>query len=93
MSNITASVVSQTISATVSASGGISANVGSSTVTASASGGVGPQGPPGTAGSAIQLGDITDIALSSVTTGDVLQYTSAKWRNVNQTQLTDGGNF
>jgi len=44
---ITASVVSQPITAAVSGSGAITANVGSSTVSAAASGGVGPQGPAG----------------------------------------------
>lgn len=49
---ITATVVSQPITAAVSGGGTIAANVGSSTVSAAASGGVGPQGPAGTAGAA-----------------------------------------
>jgi hypothetical protein len=44
---ITASVVSQPITAAVSGGGAITANVGASTVSAAASGGIGPQGPAG----------------------------------------------
>jgi hypothetical protein len=44
---ITATVVSQPITAAVSGGGNIAANVGSSTVSAAASGGIGPQGPAG----------------------------------------------
>jgi hypothetical protein len=47
---ITASVVSQPITAAVSGGGTIAANVGSSTVSAAASGGIGPQGPAGVSG-------------------------------------------
>jgi len=47
MSEITASVVSQPISATVSGSGGITASVGSSAISVSVAGGIGPQGPAG----------------------------------------------
>jgi hypothetical protein len=44
---ITATVVSQPITAAVSGGNAIAANVGSSTFTAAASGGIGPQGPAG----------------------------------------------
>jgi hypothetical protein len=50
MSQITATVSSQPIAATVSGSGVIAASVGSSTFTATASGGIGPQGPQGVSG-------------------------------------------
>lgn len=51
MSEIAASVVSQPISATVSGSGGITASVGSSAISVSVAGGIGPQGPAGSGGS------------------------------------------
>jgi hypothetical protein len=47
---ITATVVSQPITAAVSSGNAIAANVGSSTFTATASGGIGPQGPQGVSG-------------------------------------------
>jgi len=50
MSEITASVVSQPIAATVNAGGGITATVGSSSIGSSVGGGIGPQGPAGVAG-------------------------------------------
>jgi hypothetical protein len=90
-SDIKATVQSQPITATVSGSGPISASVGSSVVSASVSGGIGPQGAPGNAGAG--LGDLTDVNLSGVQDGDVLRYDSSKWHNVNQTQVTDGGNW
>jgi hypothetical protein len=91
--SISASVTSQPI--TASAIGGsITASVGSSTVVATAGGGVGPQGPAGAAGTAgAGLGDLTNVELSGVADGDLLRYSSAKWRNVNQAVVTDGGNF
>ena len=90
MTNITASVVSQTISATVSASGGIVANVGSGSITASASGGMGPQGPAGTSGGPIE--QLSNVAISGAADGDVLQFVGVdnKWHN---TPILDGGNF
>jgi len=92
--SITASVSSSPITARVSGSS-ISASVGSSAVRATASGGVGPQGPQGPAGDAgaITIGSATDVELASLTDGDVLRYSSSKWRNYAETQLTDGGNF
>jgi hypothetical protein len=88
--SISATVTSQPITATASG-GSISASVGSSTVTASAAGGVGPQGPAGTSGAG--LGSLVNVDLSSVAEGDLLKYSSDKWRNVSQTIITDGGNF
>jgi hypothetical protein len=91
VSQITASVISQPI--TASAPGGsITATVGSSTITASASGGVGPQGPAGTSGAA--LGDLVDVDLAGVATGDLLRYGSGKWRNFPEANVViDGQNF
>jgi len=91
MTQITATVNSQPITASVNSSGNISANVGSSSVTATAGGGIGPQGPQGSLGAG--LGDLVDVSLSGVQDGDVLRYDASKWHNVNQTQVTDGGNF
>jgi hypothetical protein len=89
--SITATVTSQPITASVSGSG-VSANVGSSLITASASGGIGPQGASGAAGGS--LSDLTDIQISSVADGDVLRYSSSKWRNFPETNMTfDAGNF
>ena len=88
MSEITATVVAQPITASVNASGSVSANVGSASVTATASGGIGPQGNLGAG-----LGDLVDVTLSSVRDGDILRYDANKWHNVNQTQICDGGNF
>ena len=94
MSSITASVNSSPITARVSGSS-VSASVGSSRVSATISGGVGPAGPQGPAGDAasIAIGDATDVAFDGLTDGDVLRYSSSKWRNYAETQLTDGGNF
>lgn len=39
------------------------------------------------------LDSLTDVAVVNPTTGDVLRYANNKWRNYNETQLTDGGNF
>jgi hypothetical protein len=90
MTEITATVSSQPITATVSGSGNISASVGSSSISASVAGGIGPPGPAGSSGAA--LGDLSGVTLTNVQDGDVLQYQSSKWQNVNQIQLVDGGN-
>ena len=85
-----ATVVSQPIIATVSSSGAISASVGSSvSVTSTASGGIGPQGPSGVS----SLGESQDVQLSGLSDGDVLRYSNSKWRNYPDSQLCDGGNF
>jgi hypothetical protein len=88
---IVASVSSNRITASVSGSS-VTAAVGSSPVTASASGGVGPQGETGAAGSPSIAGS-SDVLLSGLTDGDVLRYSSSKWRNYADANLTDGGNF
>ena len=92
MSNITATVNSQPITATVAASGNISASVGSSVVTANAGGGVGPQGPAGTDGG--NLEQLANVQIVSAQNGDVLRYSSSKWRNYPEGDLIlDGQNF
>lgn len=91
--SITATVTSQPITATV-VGGGVSATVGSSgSVSASAGGGIGPQGPAGTSGAG--LDDLVDVNLTSVADGDLLRFSSqaSKWVNANQKLITDGGNF
>lgn len=95
MSQITASVSSQPITATVNASGSISASVGSSVVEASAGGGIGPQGPQGVIGPpGNALSDASDVQLSGVAEGDVLRYSNSKWRNYPEGDIViDGQNF
>jgi hypothetical protein len=67
---ITATIVSQPITASVSSGNAIAANVGSSTVSAAVSGGVGPQGPAGSSASAttsasdLTSGTLADARLS-----------------------------
>lgn len=87
---ITATVDSKPISATVSGNRIIS-SMGSSLVVTSAAGGVGPQGPQGTPGTA--LSSASDVSLTSVADGDLLRYSTGRWRNFPQNQLLDGGNF
>ena len=91
---ISVAVTSSTISASAGGSS-VTATVGSSPVSAAASGGVGPQGPQGPAGDAgsITIESASDAAISGLADGDVLRYSSSKWRNYAETQLTDGGNF
>lgn len=64
----------------------VAAAVSSSPIQTTASGGVGPQG-------ITTLGSATDVQITSVAEGDVLRYSSSKWRNYAENQLTDGGNF
>jgi hypothetical protein len=95
MSQITASVSSQPITATVSAAGSISASVGSSVVEATAGGGIGPQGPQGVIGPpGNALSAASDVQLSGVAEGDVLRYSNSKWRNYPEGDIViDGQNF
>lgn len=87
--SISVSVSSPGVSASVSG-GVVSASVSApSTIGATVAGGIGPTGPAGVN----QLADATDVQLSSVADGDVLRYSSSKWRNYADTNLTDGGNF
>jgi hypothetical protein len=57
---------------------------------------VGPLGPPGaptTPAQPASLLELTDVLISGLSPGDVLRYDNNRWRNYNETQLTDGGNF
>jgi hypothetical protein len=92
MSGITATVVSQPITASVSNAGGISANVGASSVSVTASGGIGPQGASGAAGGT--LDQLSNVQISGAVDGDVLRYSGSKWRNHPEGDLIlDGQNF
>jgi hypothetical protein len=92
MTQITATVNSQPITATVNASGSISASVGSSVVTANAGGGIGPQGASGAAGGTID--QLNNVQIVSAQDGDVLRYSSSKWRNYPEGDIViDGQNF
>lgn len=87
MISVTAS--SSTITATASGSS-VGAAVNATTVAASASGGIGPQGVAGNSGN---LGDLADVQASSVAAGDLLRYSNGKWRNYPEVSVVDGGNF
>jgi hypothetical protein len=102
---ITASAGGSPISASVSASGGVGVTVGEWQIAASvaslqaavsASGGIGPPGqagPAGEAGPAASIALAADATIDSPSDGDVLRYSSSRWRNHPGLQLTDGGSF
>ena len=93
--SITASVTGARISATVSGAG-VSATVGSGAVAASVTGGIGPQGPSGdigATGGATALSQLTDVQITAAADGDVLRYSTGKWRDYAESNLVDGGNF
>lgn len=91
---ISATVTSQQpITATVSSSGVIAAKVpATASVQATVSGGVGPQGPVGPAGSNT-LAALTDVQIDAAAAGDVLRYANGKWRDYAEEQILDGGNW
>ena len=99
MTQITANVNSQPITATVNASGNISASVGSSVVQANAGGGIGPQGVQGIQGqqgvAGTALASASDAQFTSLAEGDLLRYGSGgKWQNYPENNLViDGANF
>jgi len=90
MSSVSATVTSQPISATVTSTGA-SATVASSSLTVSASGGVGPQGPAGTNGGPLE--QLSNVQTTSAQPGDVLRFSNSKWRNSPETDIVDGGNW
>lgn len=93
--SITASVTGTRISAAVSGAG-VSATVGSGAVAASVTGGIGPQGPSGdigATGGATALSQLTDVQITAAADGDVLRYSTGKWRDFAESNLVDGGNF
>lgn len=85
MISVTAS--SSTITATAAATS-VGAAVTQTTVSATASGGVGPAGE-----AASQLDGLQDVQLVGLADGDVLRYSSTKWRNAAEESITDGGNW
>lgn len=89
--SVDATVTTQPITASVSG-GTVSASVPSAgAVTATVSGGVGPQGPAGNSGN---LGDLQDVQLNSLAAGDVLRRDGSKWKNYPESNLViDGGNW
>ena len=91
---ITANVVSQPITASVSGTGSISASVGSSVVAASVGTGIGPQGPQGVVGPpGSAISGASDVQLVGVSDGDLLQYSAGKWKNNTVNSIVDFGNF
>lgn len=88
--SITVSTSPQQITASVS-DGTITANVTAPPVTVDVQSGVGAAGPAGQ-GSA-GLYELPDVDIDNAVTGDVLRYSSSKWRNYPEAALVDGGNF
>lgn len=39
------------------------------------------------------LDDLTDVVINEPKPGDLLRFAGDKWRNYNETNVTDGGNF
>lgn len=51
---------------------------------------------PGTNSASVvptKLNTLSDVSITNVQDGDVLRYANNRWRNYNETELTDGGNF
>lgn len=81
---ITATVSSDVVSASVS---------GTAPVAAEVTGATGPQGPVGPAGSIGRLVDLQDVNITSASVGDVLRYNGTAWTDYHENNLTDGGAF
>lgn len=81
-------VTTQPITAAAATAGSVSVTVGASAVTATATGGVGPAGA-----AAGTLADLQDVQIDNPAAGDVLRYSSSRWRNYKESELLDGGNF
>lgn len=57
-------------------------------------GSLGPMGSvPGAPAPPPELKNLQDVTINNLAAGDVLRYAGDKWRNYNETNLTDGGNF
>lgn len=87
----------QPITATISTGGVVSARIpATASVSASVSGGVGPQGvagPTGPAGSNT-LAALADVQIDSAASGDLLRFSDGKWRDFSEQDLViDGQNF
>ena len=70
----------------------IGVSLSSTPVSATVAGGPGPTGPAGPAGAQTVSG-LTDVVLDGLQDGDLLRYDAGAWKNRNEKQLTDGGNF
>lgn len=93
MSAIQVTATGSTITASATSSS-VAAAVGSTVVQASATGGLGPQGPQGVIGPpGNALSAASDVHLSGVAEGDLLQYSDGKWRNNSVDDIVDFGNF
>lgn len=77
------------IQASVQSSPQITASVSGGTVSATVSGGFGPAGPAGMT----TISAAGDVAFSGAADGDVIRYSSGKWRNYQEQNLVDGGNW
>lgn len=69
-----------------------SARISAATIHANVTGGIGPAGPAGPPGSSA-LGDLVDVDLGPLETGDVLRFNGTVWTDHTERDLTDGGNF
>ena len=95
MSSVTVSVVRQPIAVAVSGNG-VSVQAGSLLpVAVDVSGGIGPQGPQGVQGpqGMTALAAASDVEFEELSSGDVLRYEGARWRNYREANLVDGGNW
>lgn len=67
-------------------------SVSDESIVVDVSGGVGPQGAQGASGVS-QISQASDVSIATPADGDVLRYSSGKWRNYPDASLVDGGNF
>lgn len=90
VANVTQNQITATVGETqIGVSVGTPSPIG---VTVSGVGQQGPTGPTGPAGSTT-LAALTDVELAEAANGDVLRYSSNRWRNYPELNLTDGGNY
>jgi hypothetical protein len=90
VSSVSATVMSQPITATAAGST-VSAAVTSSSSSVTIAGGVGPQGPAGTSGGPLE--QLSNVQITLAQPGDVLRFSNSKWRNSPETDIVDGGNW
>lgn len=86
---VSARVSGETIVARVPAAAASAAAVTGGVGPQGAAGPQGPQGPPG----ATSISAASDVELQGIADGDVLRYSSNRWRNYPDANLVDGGNF
>lgn len=80
---------------TVTAAGGaVAVTAAPQSVAAAVTAGQGPQGPQGPQGApGDAISAASDVQLAGLAEGDVLRYSTNKWRNYADKNLVDGGNF